>query len=53
MSWLGRQWRAIVAMMSRRIGPKSRPFGEVWVYCVALALAIIWLMARWDYVMNF
>ncbi|WP_354043726.1 hypothetical protein [Devosia sp. UYZn731] len=40
-------------MMGKRFGPKNRPFGEVVADAVALALAIIWLMARWDYVFNF
>ena len=53
MNWLKREWGEIVAMMSRRIGPKQRPFGEVVAYAIALALAMIWIMARWDYVMNF
>ena len=53
MNWLKREWREIVAMMTRRIGPKQRPFGEVVAYAIALALAMIWIMARWDYVMNF
>ena len=53
MDWLERELRAIVAMMSRRIGPKQRPFGEVVAYAIALVLAMIWIMARLDYVMNF
>jgi hypothetical protein len=36
--------------MRRRIGPKQRPFGEVWVYAVLLGLAMVWMLLRLDYV---
>jgi hypothetical protein len=53
MGWLQREWRAFVAKMGRRVGPQRRPLGELLAYAFALFLAMIWIMARWDYVMNF
>lgn len=51
MGWLEREWRVIVSMMSRRVGPKNRPFGEVFAYAIALGLATVWIIVRLNWVM--
>lgn len=53
MGWLEREWREIVTIMTRRIGPKQRPFGEVIAYCIAIVLAMFWICLRLDWVMQF
>jgi hypothetical protein len=53
MGWLEREWREIVTIITRRIGPKQRPFGEVIAYGIAFFLAMFWLILRWDWVTSF
>ena len=43
MNWLKRQWRAFVAEMSVGVGPKNRPFVEIYALILTLAIAAVWL----------